>query len=56
MAEVRLKISDIDCAACVRRVHRALAACSGVESAQVSYASVWRRCAMTRIEQILRAL
>ena len=39
MAEVRLKISDIDCAACVRRVHRALAACSGVESAQVSYAS-----------------
>ena len=39
MAEVRLKISDIDCAACVGRVRRALAACPGVESAQVSYAS-----------------
>ncbi len=39
MAEVRLKISDIDCAACVGRVHRALAACPGVESARVNYAS-----------------
>lgn len=39
MAEAKLKISDIDCAACVRRVRRALEACPGVESAQVSYAS-----------------
>lgn len=39
MAEVKLKISDIDCAACVGRVRRALAECLGVEAVQVSYAS-----------------
>lgn len=37
MAEVKLKISDIDCAACVGRVRRALAECLGVEAVQVSY-------------------
>lgn len=39
VAEVKLKISDIDCAACVGRVRRALAECLGVEAVQVSYAS-----------------
>ena len=39
MAEVKLKISDIDCAACVRRVRRAISECFGVESVYVSYAS-----------------
>lgn len=39
MTEVTLKISDIDCTACVGRVSRALAACPGVESARVSYTS-----------------
>lgn len=39
MAEIKLKINDIDCAACVRRLERALGAHSGVFSVQVSYAS-----------------
>ena len=37
MAEVKLKISDIDCAACVGRVRRAISECFGVESVYVSY-------------------
>ena len=37
MAEVKLKISDIDCAACVNRVRRAISECFGVESVYVSY-------------------
>ncbi len=39
MAEVSLKINGIDCAACVRRLSRALSAQDGVISAQVSYAA-----------------
>lgn len=39
MAEIKLKINDIDCAACVRRLERALGAHSGVFSVQISYAS-----------------
>ncbi len=38
MTEISLKINGIDCAACVRRLSRALSAQSGVISARVSYA------------------
>lgn len=39
MTEVTLKISGIDCAACLPRLERALSALDGVESAAANYAS-----------------
>lgn len=39
MKEISLKISDIDCAACVERLNRALGAVNGVRDAAVNYAS-----------------
>lgn len=39
MKEISLKISDIDCAACVERLNRALGAVNGVRAAAVNYAS-----------------
>lgn len=39
MRETWLKISDIDCAACVERLRRDLEATAGVESAQINYAA-----------------
>ncbi len=39
MAEVSIRINGIDCAACVRRLQRALTELDGVLSAQVSYTS-----------------
>lgn len=39
MAKVSIRISNIDCAACVPRIERALTAVTGVESATVSYAA-----------------
>lgn len=39
MRETWLKISDIDCAACVERLRCGLEATAGVESAQINYAA-----------------
>ena len=39
MKEISLKISDIDCAACVERLNRAISAVNGVRAAAVNYAS-----------------
>lgn len=39
MKEISLKISDIDCAACVERLSRAISAVNGVRDAAVNYAS-----------------
>lgn len=39
MKEISLKISDIDCAACVERLNRAISAVNGVRDAAVNYAS-----------------
>ena len=39
MKEISLKISDIDCAACVEPLNRAISAVNGVRDAAVNYAS-----------------
>ena len=39
MKEISIKISDIDCAACVERLNKALSSLEGIESASVNYAT-----------------
>lgn len=39
MTEITIKVSDIDCAACVARLDAALNAVPGVSSAAVNYAA-----------------
>ena len=39
MTDISLKISDIECAACVRRLGKVISAQKGVENAEINFAA-----------------